>query len=529
MNAAPVLLGGQWRAATASGTFQADNPTTGDALPAHFPVSTWADCEAALDAAAAAAAALREIPREEIGQFLTRFADRLEAHSASLAELAHRETGLPVAPRLLTVELPRTFNQLRQAAAAARDGSWALPTLDTVQGLRSCHAALGPVAVFGPNNFPFAFNGIAGGDFAAAIAAGNPVIAKANPAHPGTTQRLAELAFDALGETALPPATVQLLYHLAPADGFRLVSDARLGATAYTGSRAAGLRLKEAADRAGKPIYLELSSINPVVFLPRVLARRADELAEEFAASCLLGSGQFCTNPGLVIVWAGDAAEQFLRAVGRRFAAANLGPLLSRGTLAGFNASVTTVHQAGATLVARGDAPTAKGFRAAASLWRVDAEIFLGNPHVFQTEMFGPASLVVVVQDTAQAAAVCARLEGALTASLYSEPDGTNEADYRVLGAILRPRVGRLLNDRMPTGVAVSAAMNHGGPFPATGHPGFSAVGIPGSLRRFSQLQCFDHVRDDRLPDTLRDANPHPNLWRLIDGRWTTENVCSRR
>lgn len=523
-----ILIGGRWQAATTSGTFRADNPMTGDALPAHFPVSTWTDCDAALDAATAAAALLREIPREEIARFLTLFAYALEAHSASLAELAHRETGLPISPRLLTVELPRTVNQLRQAATAAREGSWTLPTIDTAQQLRSCHASLGPIVVFGPNNFPFAFNGIAGGDFAAAIAAGNPVIAKANPSHPATTQRLAELAFDALQHTALPHATVQLLYHVAPEDGFRLVSDPRVGATAYTGSRSAGLRLKDAADRAGKPIYLELSSINPVILLPRLLEQRVDALADEFAASCLLGSGQFCTNPGLVLVWAGEACERFLAEVARRFAAANPGPLLSRATLTGYAQSVSAVRQAGAHLVTPERPAGGPGFRCTPALLRVTAEEFLAQPHALQTEIFGPASLVVTVRDSTQAAAVCARFEGALTASLYSDAAGTDDDDYRVLASILRPRVGRLLNDRMPTGVAVSAAMNHGGPFPATGHPGFTAVGIPASLRRFSQLQCFDHVRDDRLPTVLRDVNPHPALWRLVDGRWTTENVPSR-
>src|SRR6185312_11036633 len=154
-----------------------------------------------------------------------------------------------------------------------------------------------------PNNFPYAYNGVAGGDFAAAIPAGNPVIAKAHPCHPNTSRLLAEEALAAVGETGLPPATVQMIYHIAPEDGLRLVADKRLGAVGFTGSRAAGLKLKAAADAVGKPIYLELSSLNPVVILPGALAERGEKVVEEFTGSCLMANGQLCTSPGLTILF----------------------------------------------------------------------------------------------------------------------------------------------------------------------------------------------------------------------------------
>ena len=216
-----------------------------------------------------ASLALRQLPVENIAHFLELYAGRIEAARAALVDMAHIESALPKKPRLDEVELPRTVNQLRQAAAAAREGSWALPTIDTKAGIRSMYAALeGPVTVFGPNNFPFAFNSAAGGDFAAAIAAGNPVIAKANTSHPGTTRLFAVEALAAAIEAGLPPATVQLIYRTDHETGKLLVAHPLVAATGYTGSRSAGLTLKEAADKAGKPIYLELSSINPVVILP---------------------------------------------------------------------------------------------------------------------------------------------------------------------------------------------------------------------------------------------------------------------
>ncbi len=285
MTLQPVLIAGEWRIAQSAGSFHAVNPATGEPLPGEYPVSSWNDCDSALSAATDAAAAQRRTAPDQIARFLEQFADRLDARKAELVEQAHLETALPVSPRLADVELPRTTGQLRQAAAAARDGSWALPTVDTKLNIRSILAPIGPVAVFGPNNFPFAFNGAAGGDFAAAIAAGNPVIAKGHPLHPGTTRMIAQQALEAVLETGLHPATVQLLYRIPRDVGSRLVSDRRIGATAFTGSRSGGMALKTAADKVGKPIYLEMSSINPVLVLPGALTERGAKVAEEFAGS----------------------------------------------------------------------------------------------------------------------------------------------------------------------------------------------------------------------------------------------------
>lgn len=521
----PVLIAGQWRPARSTGGFRATNPATGEKLPDEFPVSDWADCDAALAAATGAAEILRALPPEKIARFLTRFAERIEARKAELVETAHAESGLPQAPRLAEVELPRTTGQLRQGAAAALEGSWALPTIDAKLNIRSVLAPLGPVCVFGPNNFPFAFNSVAGGDFVAALAAGNPVIAKANSSHPGTTRLLAEEAFAAVTETGLPPATVQLIYRTNHADGERLVADPRTGATGYTGSRSAGLKLKAAADAAGNPIYLELSSVNPVVILPGALAERGAKIAEEFAGSALLGSGQFCTSPSLVILLASPATEEFVAAVRTRLEAATPAPLLSPAVAQALAASVQTLQAAGARLVTGGRAMATPGCRFANTLLRVSGDEFLAAPARLQTEAFGNASLIVTVSDDAQAAAVLRALEGNLTGCFYSATGGADDPLYAMLEPLLRARVGRLLNDKMPTGVAVSPAMHHGGPYPSTGHPGFTAVGIPASLRRFAQLQCYDNVRADRLPTALQNRNPHGKMWRLLDGQWSQGDV----
>ncbi len=520
-----VLIAGQWRVARATGTFRAENPAAGEALADEYPVSAWEDVDAALAAASDALATLRATPPEALARFLARYAERIESRADEIVSMAHLESALPRSPRLAEVELPRTTNQLRQAAQAAAEGSWALPTIDTKLNIRSYYAPLGPVWVFGPNNFPLAFNSAAGGDFAAAIAAGNPVIAKANTSHPGTTRLLAEEALAAVQDAGLPPATVQLLYRTGHQDGERLVADSRTGATAYTGSRSAGLRLKAAADAAGKPIYLELSSVNPVVVLPGALAERGEEIAAELAGSCLLGTGQFCTNPGLVVLLAGEATERFIDAVMQRFEGAAVTPLLSSGVLRSLAASLKILQGAGAEVVTGGAPAAGPGYRFANTLLRVSGSGFVAEPGKLQTEAFGNATLMVVARDATEAAAVLESLEGNLTGAFYTDTKGADEALHDVLVPRLRARVGRLLNDKMPTGVAVTPAMNHGGPFPATGHPGFTAVGIPASLRRFGMLQCFDAVRPARLPPALRDRNPTSATWRLIDGSWSRGDV----
>lgn len=516
---AHILIDGRWQASAGTTTFQSMNPATGQALPEAFPISTWADCEKMLDAAVKAAEQLRRLGPEPIAKFLEDFAARMDGAVDELSTLANSETALPVDPRLAKVELPRTSGQLRQAAAAVRSGSWALPTIDTKLNIRSCYEPLGPVCVFGPNNFPFAFNSVSGGDFAAAIAAGNPVIGKANSSHPATTKRLAELAFEAIQATGLPPATLQLVYRLGHDDGAKLVSDPRVGATGYTGSRHAGLALKAAADKAGKPIYLELSSVNPVVILPGALAERGAELVDEFAGSALMGTGQFCTNPGLVLLIAGADTDAFVKGVTEKYRAAAAGTLLSSGVRSSLTKAIEVLTKAGAKLEV-GGTPIEGRCSVSNTLLTATASQFLSDPHAFQTEAFGNATLMVIAKSQDEIMRVLHGLEGNLTGCIYSAKNGADDAAYDAIAPELACKVGRLLNDKMPTGVAVSAAMNHGGPYPATGHPGFTAVGIPASLLRFGKLTCYDNVRAARLPKLLQDASPGANTWRFIDGTW---------
>ncbi len=431
---APVLIAGRWRQSTSSNTFQADNPTEGAPLPVRYPISTRDEVLEALQAGSEAAEALRITSGAQIAQFLEAFADGIERRADALVEIAYTESALPRVPRLRDVELPRTVDQLRQAAHAARDETWRRPIRDEANNIYSMYAPIGgPVVVMGPNNFPFAFNSAAGGDFAAAIAAHNPVIAKANSSHPGTTRLLAEIAFEAVQATGLHPATVQLIYRTPRDVGFELVSHPLVGATGFTGSRSAGLQLKEAADRAGKPIYLEMSSVNPIVLLDGALRERGDQIADEFFSSCTMGAGQFCTNPGFVIVPDTGAGRRFVEAAIQRFTTAEPSVLLGKGGREGLVEAVATLQKHGAVLLCGGEPLPGPSYRFANTLLQVSGDDFLKHPHELQTEAFGPVALLVMSRDTAQTADILKHMEGNLTGTIYTASDNNDDADYAAI------------------------------------------------------------------------------------------------
>jgi NADP-dependent aldehyde dehydrogenase len=523
----PVLINGSWREPKSPiGHFQSITPETGVAQAKRYPISSFTDIELALSASYWAVKELKSVSPENIAKFLELYASNIEAHAALLSQTAAIETALPEKSRFLDIELPRTTDQLRKAARAAKDRSWCRATIDTKTNIRSKFSPLGgPVVIFGPNNFPFAFNSISGGDFAAAIASGNPVIAKANPGHPGTTRIFAEVALKALKKCGLPLTMIQLIYHLQPEDGFKLVSHPLTGATAFTGSRKSGLALKHAAESAGKLIYIEMSGLNPVFIFPLALKERGKEIAEELSQSCTLGAGQFCTNPGLVVLLKNQDTENFIKTLAEKLRSIPAGILLSRQVLESLAAAIALLKKFGAEIVSGGKKINTNAFSFANTLLRVTGDKFLKNSKKLQTETFGPSSLIVVAENIKQMITIANHLEGNLTGSIYSHTDKKEESLYAEIEAILRTKVGRLINDKMPTGVAVSPAMSHGGPFPATGHPGFTSVGIPAAMLRFSALHCYDNVRKHRLPAELKDKNPYGKMWRLIDGDWTQKNI----
>lgn len=523
----PILIDGTWKSSTNElSSFNATDPSTGNTLEEReYPRSNWTDLETMAEAGYRASEELVSCPQSLLADFLDLYASKIEEAAKELSEIAHKETGLPIQPRLVDVEIPRTCDQLRQAAAARRNGSWSRPTIDSQNNIRSQYAPLGgPVLVIGPNNFPFAFNAISGGDFASAIAAGNPVIAKGHPSHPQTTQLLAEQALEAISDLGLPSATVQFFYDTTPDLGIRLVQHKYTAAVAFTGSRQAGLKLKAAADSAGKPIYLEMSSINPVFVMPGAIQERAQEIAEELHSSCTLGSGQFCTKPGLIVYLRDCQEDPFLEHLIQCFSRTQSGVLLNEGVLKSLEKSIETLKGSGANSLAQSQFSPC-GYSTPSTLLNIAAQNFLKAPKALQTEAFGPVCLTVTAKSLEEILAIVNTLDGNLTGTIYSDTENVDDSNYDKLAGPLRQKVGRLINNKAPTGVAVTAAMNHGGPFPSSGHPGVTAVGFPASIVRFAALHSYDNVRQDRLPEGLKDKSPNPNMIRLIDGVWTCESV----
>ncbi|MFM8890989.1 MAG: aldehyde dehydrogenase family protein, partial [Planctomycetia bacterium] len=407
-----------------------------------------------------------------------------------------------------------------QAAAAAREGTWRMAMIDAARNIRSAAFGLGPVFVLPPANFPLAYGAVTGGDFAAAIAAGNPVIAKAHPGHPGVSRLAAEEAVLALEETGLPTATVQLVHGLSNADGERLVAEPRVGATGFTGGQEAGKRLFTAAAAAGRVIWVEMGSLNPVVLLPGALAERADEISGELTTSVTGSAGQFCTKPGLVLLLDDPAGQAFVTATTARFqgmgAQVLLGPL-GRERLV---TAIGRLRKAGARLLAgteEGQGPCGH----VPTLLEVTAAELGVHPEGLLVEAFGNATLLVRCGSIEELERAVHHVGGSLGASIYAARSGADDVLFGRVAGLLEQRAGRIIENRMPTGLAVTPPMQHGGPWPSAGPPFFSAVGLPWSILRFARRICFDGWSQPRLPECVRDAPPAGNPWRYVDQAWT--------
>lgn len=500
-----ILANGRFADSTATETFHAYNPTLGTSLTELFPVSPWEEIETLVANGHAAASALMELPASAIAGFLEEYASGIEAKKAELAAVAHEETGMNQFSRLGGEELPNAIAQLRQAAAAVRDGSWRKPMHDAENDLHSVHGPLGgPAVLFGPSCAPFTSNPICGSDFVAALAAGNPVIAKAHSSHPLTSKMLAEIALEVLDNSDLPEASVQMFYQTDSGNGLKLVAHPLVGATGFIGSKEAGLALKKAADATGKPIFLGMSSVNPVVLLPGALLESGVDIATALHAACVLDGGQSCTRPGIVFLEGGGGEETFGEELYRLFEATKPGVLHSHQGPANISEAIEDMVDARAAVLCGGDHTTGFAFSFQPTLLKVSGANFLKKPALLQSEAFGIVALIVVTKDLEETLACLGQLDGNLTASIYSAVDGSDDEAYGKVARVLRAKVGRLLNDRLPMEAINSPATVQAGPLPASNHPGFTSIGMPASLLRFTALHGYENVRADRLPEILR-------------------------
>ncbi len=494
------LIAGEW--VSGGKTFTSD-PAIGG--PSHYGAGGAAEIDRAVRAAEEAFATYGWSSREARAALLEAIADAIEARGASITDIGSRETGLPAAR--LEGERARTTGQLRLFASHIRDGAYldrrrdaAMPDRKPAPRpeIRLMQRPLGPVGVFGASNFPLAFS-TAGGDTASALAAGCPVVVKGHSGHPGTGEVVADAILDAIRSTGQHPGVFSLVQSNDRAAGEALVRHPLIKAVGFTGSLRGGRALFDLASQRPEPIpfYGELGSVNPVFLLPRAAEARSAEIGAGWAASLSLGVGQFCTNPGIVILpeAAGDAFERAAATALMNVAAA---PMLTAGIAEAFQKGSARVAAAQSVSTLAQGACAARN--AAPALYALSGDAFLAQPELAE-EVFGPLGVLVKARDDAQMLQIAEGLHGQLTTTLQMDAGDTPLA--RRLLPILERKAGRILVNGFPTGVEVVDSMMHGGPYPASTSASSTSVGTL-AIRRFLRPVAYQNMPEDLLPPDLR-------------------------
>ncbi len=503
----------------------ATNPTTGAGLEPGFVPATAQEVGNAVALAAKAFEVYQRISGRDRGAFLRTIAAKIESIAGEVIERAAQETALPQAR--LQGETARTCAQLRLFAQVAEEGSWVQARIDGADpdrkpapkpDIRSMLRPLGPVVVFGASNFPLAFS-VAGGDTASALAGGNTVIVKAHAAHPGTSELVGRAVQESVRECGLPEGVFSLLFGSGPQIGTALMKHPLVKAGGFTGSRVAGRILMDVAASRPEPIpfYAEMSSTNPVFILPGALRERGSQIATGLHGSFTLGAGQFCTKPGMVFLPQGSDATAFAQRLQELVGGSTPFHLLTKAIHSSYDSAIAARKaDSSVRLVAEGGPRTAGGsFAASSALFETDAQTFLGSD--LDKEIFGPATLLVRHSSYDQVRAIARALEGHLTATIHGTEQDLRE--FADLIAILENKVGRLVFNSFPTGVEVTHAMVHGGPYPSTSDGRSTSVGTQ-AIFRFARLVCYQGFPDSVLPDALKDKNPL-GIWRMLDGEMT--------
>jgi NADP-dependent aldehyde dehydrogenase len=499
------LIAGQ-ESSLGTAKFRSTAPASGEPLEPAYAEATPQEIERAVALADSCVEYLASVPATQIAGLLERIAVEIEALGDALIDRAAKETGLPVAR--LTGERTRTTTQLRLFAELVRDGSWKGVRRDAAlqdrqparrPDLRRTLVPIGPVAVWPASNFPLAFS-VAGGDTASALAASCPVIVKAHPGHPGTSELTATAVVRAIAANALPAGMFALLQGASPEVSLALIQNPQIAAGAFTGSLAAGRALFDAAARRPVPIpfFAEMGSVNPLVLLPEILEQGGEAIAEGLFQSVTLGFGQFCTCPGLVLAVEGPALDRFAQALRTRFQAGALGAMLTPSIARSYRSAVERIAGlAGVTTYRNPEFASRDGVPV---LFETTDQTFLANEDL-RHEVFGPATILVRCASSKRLLELTKHLEGSLTATIH----GTNRdlQANRPLLALLTRKAGRLVFNGFPTGVEVCASMQHGGPYPATTDPRFTSVGST-AIERFARPLTFQDCPPEFLPPELQ-------------------------
>lgn len=512
---------GTTASATGTKTFKTYNPELNQENDTVFTEATSAEIDQAVQLATQAFKEYRTISGIKKAEFLNTIADEILALDDALIKMYCSETGLPEGRAI--GERGRTVGQLRAFATLVAEGSWVEASIDTAQpdrqpmpksDIRKLLIPLGPVVIFGASNFALAFS-TAGGDSAAALASGCPVIVKSHPMHAGTGALVASAIVKAIEKTGMPKGVFSNLNSSGIEVGEQLVQHPQVKAVGFTGSIKGGRALYDLASKREEPIpvFAEMGSINPVVILPKALKNRQAAIAKTYASSITLGTGQFCTNPGLLLGIKSEALTAFVDNLSRDIMEINPSCMLHPNIKKGYEANKQKVlAQDHVTVTANYQSNVDINY-AQQAVVKVTGDSFIHNP-TLHLEVFGPFSMVVECEDQSQLESVISSLEGQLTGTVIS--DEHEISTFKNVIAALQNRVGRIIFNGVPTGVEVCDSMVHGGPYPASTDSRFTAVGI-NSIKRWVRPFSYQDWPDDMLPEALQNDNPL-HIFRRIDG-----------
>ncbi len=507
-------------------TFYAVNPSTSEEIKPGFRQASPAEVDSAVQKASAAFQEYRKKSGQEKAAFLEAIADEIVSLGDALIQRCMEETGLPEGR--LTGERGRTVNQLKLFAQLLREGSWVDARIDTAQpdrtplpraDIRSMLIPLGPVGVFGASNFPFAFS-VAGGDTASALAAGCTVVVKGHPAHPGTSEMVARAIQRAVEQCHMPEGTFSMVNGPSVDVGLAIVRHPLIKAIGFTGSFKGGKALYDEAAKRSEPIpvYAEMGSSNPVFVLPRALKQQKETIAKDLAASVNLGTGQFCTNPGLVFMQSSEDADAFKSLLAQNIQNSGAGLMLTPGIRENYRQGIERLsHTRDVDVLAKGKEETNACY-GTSYLLHTSVQSFL-HDDTLQEEVFGPATLAVSAKHQDELLQAAHSLHGHLTVTVHGTEEDLQE--HRELLTLLEQKAGRITLNGYPTGVEVCHAMVHGGPYPATTDSRTTSVGTA-AINRFARPVCYQSFPFALLPDALKDGNPL-NIWRLVNGNYQKE------
>ena len=509
-------------------TYKGFNPVTLEESSELFYDATPEEVSKAMDLAYEAFSSYGRFSGTRKAEFLEAIADEIEALGDELIRRVTSETGLPEARCI--GERGRTTGQLRMFAGLLHEGSWVEASIDTVQperepvpkpDLRKMLTPVGPVAVFSASNFPLAFS-VAGGDTASALAAGNPVVVKAHPSHPGTSEMVATAIQAAARKTHMPEGVFSMIHGNSYEPGKLLVLHPHTKSVGFTGSLQGGKALFDLANSREIPIpvFAEMGSTNPVFILEKALEKRPGQLASQLAGSVNLGVGQFCTKPGLIFVKEGKGLKEFLEALAAEFTQTAASSMLNERIASGFMNSVSEIEKNRSVKILGKAESDGNKLIGKAVIATVSANEFEKNPRLHH-EVFGPFSLVITCPTEQKMHEVAKGLEGQLTLTVMAEDGELSE--HSELLSVLQEKAGRLIRNGVPTGVEVCPSMQHGGPFPATTDARFTSVGTS-AIKRFARPVAWQNWPDEELPPELQSGNPL-NIWRMVDNVWTRKNA----